>query len=69
LKLKYLHFQFFIIILMLLIGIISGAMEMMHLKTNESENIAEWNLALLMQLYFLAMIFLWKEYKYTLKTK
>jgi len=63
----FLHFQLFIILFMLLIGIISGAMEMMHIRTDESENIAEWNLALLMQLYFLIMIFLWKDYKYTLK--
>lgn len=66
---KLLHFQFFIIILMLLIGIISGVMEIMHIKTDESENIAEWNLALLMQLYFLVMIFLWKDFQYYLKSK
>lgn len=68
-KMKYLHFQFLIILLMLFIGIISGTMEMMHLKTDESENIAEWNLALLMQLYFLGMIYLWKDYSYHLKIK
>jgi hypothetical protein len=54
---------------MLLIGIISGVMEIMHIKTDESENIAEWNLALLMQLYFLVMIFLWKDFQYYLKSK
>ena len=66
-NLKLLQYQLVIIILMLAIGIISGAMEVMHIKTNESENIAEWNLALLMQLYFLSMVFLWKDYKYYLK--
>ena len=65
----YLKFQLFIILLMLLIGIVSGAMEATYIKTNESENIAEWNLALLMQLYFLIMVFIWKEYKYHLKNR
>ena len=54
---------------MLLIGSISGVMEAMHIKTNESENIAEWNLALLIQLYFVVMIYIWKEYKYKLINK
>jgi len=64
---KFLHFQLIIVLFMLVIGMISGAMEMMYIKTDESENIAEWNLALLMQLYFLVMIPLWKDYKYYLK--
>ena len=68
-NLKLLHYQLVIIILMLVIGIISGAMEVMHIKTNESENIAEWNLALLMQLYFLSMVFLWKDYTFHLKNR
>lgn len=66
---KLLHFQLVVIVSMLLIGIISGAMEIMHLKTDQSENIAEWNLALLMQLYFAVMVPLWKEYQYDLKRK
>ena len=68
-KPKYLKFQLYIILLMLLIGIVSGAMEVTYIKTNESENIAEWNLALLMQLYFLVMVFLWKDFKYYLSSK
>ena len=68
-KMKYLRYQLLIIVLMLLIGSISGFMEAMHIKTNESENIAEWNLALLMQFYFVVMIYIWKEYKYKLINK
>lgn len=65
----YLQLQLLIVVLMLVVGVVSGVMEMMHIKTNESENIAEWNLALLMQLYFLVIIFLWKDYKYHLTNK
>ena len=68
-KLWYLRYQLIIILLMLIIGIVSGAMEVMHIKTNESENIAEWNLALLMQLYFLVIVYLWKDYRYYLKNR
>lgn len=61
---KFLHYQLFIIVLMILIGMISGTLELMHIKTDESENIAEWNLAMLMHMYFLGMVFLWKDFKY-----
>ena len=66
-KLRVLHFQFVLIVLMMAIGIVHGAMEATYTKTNESENIVEWNLALLMQLYFLGIFFIWKEYKFYLK--
>ncbi|WP_373030903.1 hypothetical protein [Sulfurovum sp.] len=66
-KPRVLQYQLIIIILILAVGIVSGAMDVMNTKTNESENIVEWNIALLMQLYFLGMVFLWKDYKYYLK--
>ena len=66
-KLRILHFQFVLIVLMMVIGIVHGVMEVTYTKTNESENIVEWNLALLMQLYFLGIFFIWKEYKFYLK--
>ena len=66
-KPRVLQYQLLIVVLMLIIGSISGAMDVTHIKTYESENIVEWNLALLMQLYFLGMVFIWKEYKYYLK--
>jgi len=62
-----LQYQLIIIILILAIGIVSGAMDATHTKTYESENIVEWNIALLMQLYFLGVFFIWKDYKYYLK--
>ncbi len=64
---RVLQYQLFVIVLMLAIGIVSGALDVTHTKTYESENIVEWNLALLMQLYFLGIFFIWKEYKYYLK--
>ena len=66
---KLLQYQLYIILLMLFVGALSGAMEVMYIKTDESENIAEWNLALLMQLYFLLMVFLWKDYRFYLRSK
>jgi len=66
-KPRVLQYQLIIIILILAIGIVSGVMDVTNTKTNESENIVEWNIALLMQLYFLGMVFLWKDYKYYLK--
>ena len=66
-KLRLLQYQLVAIVLMLVIGIISGALDVTHIKTYESENIVEWNLALLMQLYFLGMIFVWKDYRYYLR--
>lgn len=66
-KPRALQYQLVIIILILAIGIVSGALDVTNTKTNESENIVEWNIALLMQLYFLGMVFLWKDYKYYLK--
>jgi len=68
-KLRILQYQFILILLMMVIGIIHGTFEMTYSKTYESENIVEWNLALLMQLYFLGIFFLWKDFKYTLKRK
>jgi len=66
-KSSTLKYQLFIIILMLAIGIISGILDVTYTKTNESENIVEWNIALLMQLYFIGMFFIWKDFKYFLK--
>ena len=63
---KALKYQLIIIVLMLLIGIVHGVLEVTHTKTYESENIVEWNLALLMQFYFLGLFFIWKGYRYYL---
>lgn len=68
-KLNILQYQLSIIVLILLVGIISGVMDLTNTKTNESENIVEWNIALLMQLYFLGIFFLWRDYKLSFKHK
>ena len=64
---KILHYQLFVIVLILFIAIVSLALDITHTKSYESENIVEWNIALLMQLYFLGIFFIWKDYKYYLK--
>ena len=66
-KLSVLKYQLVLILLMLVIGIVHGVLEITYTKTYESENIVEWNLALLMQLYFLGIFFIWKDYRYYLK--
>ena len=62
-----LNYQFIIVLLILLIGAVSGILDVTHNKTYESENIVEWNFSLIMHLYFLGMIFIWKDYRYYLK--
>jgi len=62
-----LHYQLFILLLMLIIGIISITLDVTENKTYESENIVEWNFSLLLNMYFLAMIFIWKDFRYYLK--
>ena len=64
LKAIVLHYQLIIILLMLIIGIISAALDILQIKTYESENIVEWNFSLLLNMYFAGMIFMWKDYRY-----
>ena len=58
-----LNFQLGLLWLMLLIGLSSIVLGVLDLKTYEIENIVEWNYSLLMDLYFAAMIVLWKDYR------
>ncbi|MCK4675194.1 MAG: hypothetical protein KAT61_04720 [Gammaproteobacteria bacterium] len=66
-KPRVLQYQLFILLLMLIIGIISSILDITQNKTDISENIVEWNFSLLMNLYFLGMVFIWKDYRYYLK--
>lgn len=66
-KPRVLQYQLTVLLLMLFIGIISTTLEVTHNKTYESENIVEWNFSLLLNMYFLGMIFIWKDFKYYLK--
>lgn len=63
---KALHAQLVVLLLMLIIGYFSVMQDISQNKTYESENIVEWNFSLLLDLYFLIMIFIWKDYKYSL---
>ena len=61
-----LRYQLIVILLMLLIGIISIVLDVTHNKTDVSQNIVEWNFSLLLNLYFIGMIYMWKDYRYNL---
>lgn len=61
--------QLFALILMLIIGISSIMLDITDTKTYKSENIVEWNFSLLLNMYFIAMIFIWRDFKYHLKVE
>ena len=63
-KPKVLQYQLIILILMLIIGAISILLVVTDNITYEIENIVEWNFSLLLNLYFLGMIFIWKDYRH-----
>ena len=58
-----LRFQLFTLVLMLLIALLSIASELTETKTYASENIVEWNFSLLMNLYFIGMLPLWRDFR------
>ena len=62
-----LQYQLIVLLLMLTIAIISIILDITQIKTYQSENIVEWNFSLLLNMYFLGMIFIWKDYRYYLK--
>ena len=62
---KALQYQLIVLLLMLLIGIISIILNVTQNKTDESENIVEWNFSLLLTMYFAGMIFIWKDYRHS----
>jgi len=64
---RALKFQLFTLMSMLIIGIVSLILDITQYKTYQSENVVEWNFALLLNLYFLGMIFIWKDYSCYLK--
>jgi hypothetical protein len=61
-----LRYQLIILLLMMVIAIISAAVDITHTKTDVSENIVEWNFSFLMNMYFLGTFFIWKNYQYYL---
>lgn len=66
---RVLQSQFVVLFLMLLIGFISIVLDVLQIKTTESENIVEWNFSLLLNLYFIGMFFIWKDYCYFLRNR
>jgi hypothetical protein len=63
-KPKVLQYQLIILLLMLIIGAISILLVVTDNITYEIENVVEWNFSLLLNLYFLGMIFIWKDYRH-----
>ena len=63
-KPKVLQYQLIILLLMLIIVAISIFLVVINTNTYERENIVEWNFSLLLNLYFLGMIFIWKDYRH-----
>ncbi len=64
-----LQYQLIVLLLMLLTGIISIVLDATNNKTDASQNIVEWNFSLLLNLYFVGMIYMWKNYRYHLTNK
>ena len=60
---KALKYQLIILILMLIIAIVSILLNVTQNKTDETENIVEWNFSLLLTLYFAGQFFIWKNYR------
>ena len=60
---KALKYQLIVLILMLIIAIISILLNVTQNKTDETENIVEWNYSLLLTLYFAGQFFIWKNYR------
>ncbi len=68
-KPKVLRYQLIILLLMLIIGAISIFLVVTDDITYEIENIVEWNFSLLLNLYFLGMILIWKDYRLAFTNK
>ena len=66
LKRPILQFQLYVLLVMCIIGIASIILDVAQLKTYQSENIVEWTFALLLNIYFAGMIFIWRDYRYHL---
>jgi hypothetical protein len=62
-----LRFQKILLLIALVFGVSSVVLDMAGMKTDEVENIVEWNMALLMTLYFIGMAILWKRFRYVLQ--
>jgi len=62
-----LRYQLIVLLLMLFIATLATLFDATQTKTYESENIVEWNFSFLLNMYFLGMIFIWKDYRYSLK--
>ncbi|MDH5765526.1 MAG: hypothetical protein OEZ38_05865 [Gammaproteobacteria bacterium] len=61
-------YQLLIITLIVLLGIVHVIINYAGLKSDQTQNIIEWNYALLMTLFFASSYFMWKNLKLRLQT-
>lgn len=64
---RALQYQTIVLLLMLVIGIISIILNLSQRKTYETENIVEWNFSFLLYMYYVGMIFIWKNFRCNLR--
>jgi hypothetical protein len=66
LKRPVLQFQLYVLLIMSIIGIASIILDVAQLKTYQNGNIVEWTFGFLLNMYFAGMIFIWRDYRYSL---
>ena len=64
---RVLQYQTIVLLLMLVIGIISIILNLSQRKTYETENIVEWNFSFLLYMYYVGMVFIWKNFRCNLR--
>jgi len=66
LDMRLLRAQLALLLVILIVAITSVVLDYAGLKTDKIENIVEWNISLLMTMYFAVMAYLWKDFRYKL---
>lgn len=64
---KIVFAQYGICSIILIIGLTSVIIKMLHMNSDESENILEWNVTFFILLFFLGSYFVWKESHFRLQ--
>jgi len=66
---KILHYKLILIVLILMIGLTNLFLKYSGLESDASDNIVEWNFALLMTLYFAGTARMWSGFRYSFQIK
>ena len=67
LKVPVLQIQLGLLLEILVMAMVSIVLDMIGMKTYKVENIVEWNIAILMTLYFGVLAYIWRDFKYRLQ--